>query len=68
MTTVSNETRKTVADGLRRAADLADDAGDYGADLTETAVTAVTGIGKGMVRVPASFLRMVANIADGGKE
>ena len=66
MTTPVDETRKTVADAIRKAADIADDASEYGADLAESVVSATTAVGKGMVRIPAGLLRKIADMADGG--
>ena len=58
--------RRTLSDAMRKAADLADDTAEYGADVTDTGVMAVTGIGKGLVRIPASLLRKVADLVEGG--
>lgn len=51
-----NQTRQEAADALRKAAALADDAGDYGADLAKTGIDMAVSVGKGFIRIPTSFV------------
>lgn len=59
------ETRNTAADAIRRAVELADDAAEYGADLAESGVSATIAVSKGIVTIPTSYARKLADLLDG---
>ena len=63
-----NETRHETAEAIRKAAALADDATEYGADLVETGVGAATSVAKGFVRIPTSMLGKIADMLDSEKD
>lgn len=48
------------ASGITKAADLADDATDYGADLLETGAAAAAGTAKGVVSMTSGMARFLA--------